>query len=61
VLFEGFDVLISKKKKKILEKKIILMHFQLKSTLHHITKHMLVWECGRSCFSKFFSLENALK
>jgi len=37
VFLDDFNVSISKKKNKI---KIILIYFQLKYTLHHISKHV---------------------
>jgi hypothetical protein len=41
MFFYGFDMPMSKMKNKKNEKKIILIHFQLKSTMHCITKHTL--------------------
>jgi hypothetical protein len=38
MLFDGFDVLMSKKKKNKYEKKFILMHFQAKS---YFEKHLV--------------------
>jgi len=46
VFVDNFDMLISKIKKKILKKNIVLMYFQLKNTYiknitYHIIKHTL--------------------